>query len=134
MSTNGLQLWHWSCDHGHDGLQRDGVVKPLSLWNPEVAREVVRKNPHHGWLVRVCWLTDLETPHRAALGLTSRTISGDRRACRYRGTDPTPPLRWAVWQRRLPHEERALLNLSPGAMPMHWWVSEQPLPVIFDPL
>lgn len=100
-------LWHYTCDHGLLKIGARGWLKPGA----------------DSWL----WLTDLDVPHRDALGLSSVLIECDRTAHRYRvepGHDAHPfvrmqhafdPVRW-----------QALLDV-PGGLVRHWYVSAVPV-------
>ena len=123
-------LFHFTCQHGRDGIGEAGLCKPLALWNPAAASRLGDR-----WELGVlAWFTDLDTPVAAALGLTRVTISCDRTVFRYRVTDPGNVERWvgsqwrrrSVWLRDLEREA--------GSMPMHWYVAAEPVPVVFDPL
>jgi hypothetical protein len=79
----------------------------------------------YGW--PLVWLTDLEEPDRAALGLTSTTLSCDRLA--YRCTVDTEDAEpWAVWSHGRV-DPRRVMELTFGHAPAHWWVSQVPVAV-----
>jgi hypothetical protein len=73
------------------------------------------------------WLTDLEVPDRKALGLTSDLLDCDR--LEHRVVVDVEAEHWPRYARRLPLELRRRLELAAGARPMHWYVSEHPVPV-----
>lgn len=117
-------LYHFTCDHGHVGIgDRGNLVPAASLTEKRV--------PWTGCLV---WLTDLPRPNRDALGLTMHSISCDRTVHRYRVTDSALTRRWTSLARDLPRGYRESLEAAPGARPRHWWVSDNPVPVVYDPL
>jgi hypothetical protein len=108
-------LFHYTCDHGHQGIG-EGPAGILL--------------PNDG----LVWLTDLESPVREALGLTSHTLSCDRTQYRYRATAALAHVRpWTEARRQVRREVREALEAAPGAMPMHWWVSAWPVLVTYAP-
>lgn len=117
-------LYHYTCDHGHQAIGAAGSILPG-------ARLTDRPTP---WPARFVWLTDLERPLRQALGLTSYVLSCDRTRFRYRATDTSMVAPWWAVARHLPREVREELEGAVGARPAHWYVSAEPVPVVFDPL
>lgn len=110
------RLYHYTCDHGHDGITHDGFVKPHM--------QVVLGG------LELTWFTDLDVPDRNALGLTSTILTCDRIKYRFEA-DVAAGLRWwpqAVRDLDL-HRYRRSLELAPGAAPMHWYVSLGTVPV-----
>lgn len=107
-------LYHYTCDHGHQGIgSGTGVLLARGL----------------------AWLTDLEVPIRDALGLTSVILSCDRTRHRYRATDALEHVRpWMEVRRQVPAAWVEALETTPGAAPRHWWVSSWPVMVEYDPL
>ena len=100
-----------------EGIEQDGVLWP----RPQIRLPV-----------NVVWLTDLAEPDRDALGLTSTMLSCDR--TEYRVTVAPEAVGaavwWPVWSRRVEREIReAYEDAAPGLRPVHWWVSEVPVPV-----
>lgn len=108
-----MKLYHYTCSHALPGILRDGFLRP-------------NINPLLDDLDLV-WLTDLDTPDRAALGLTSNILSCDR--TEHRVEVDVEAIHWPRFARRFPAEQRRPLEFAPGAMPMHWYVSETPVPV-----
>lgn len=108
-----MKLYHYCCSHSLIGIRRDGTLKP---------------NPHPWLPLPLVWLTDLAEPHRDALGLTSVTLRCDR--TEYRVVVETDAERWVRFARPLGPETREAFETTPGALPMHWWVSEVPVPVL----
>lgn len=113
-----MKLYHYTCtDHGQAGIEPGGMLLPN----------------HHPWLpFPLIWVTDLDVPHREALGLTSYSLSCDRTKIRY---EVHPNLignciPWVKYAQKLPPEVRETLESAPGTMPRHWWVAEQPLLVL----
>lgn len=118
-------LYHFTCDHGHDALGDDGILLPLATR--------LDNNPVLFWPARFVWMTDLTLPNREGLGLTSHILRCDRTRFRYRVTDNRDIFRWSVAARGYTREQRDALEAEPGARPAHWYVSESPIPVVFDP-
>jgi len=122
------RLYHFTCDHGHLGIGDHGLIVPA----------VFLLNRAHGvpWTGVLAWCTDLERPSRDSVGLTSYAIACDRMAHRYR-VDPTLAVPW-VEMRSVIRERYAddvdALETTPGARPMHWWVSTVPLLADYDPV
>lgn len=123
------ELWHYTCAHGCQAIGETGMLLPIGrLAKPEA----LAKLNGHEWQKHLVWLTDLDYPMRDALGLTSYVVGCDRTTYRYRVTDASNARRWVRFRRGLPG---ALdLDFAPGALPMHWWVSLEPVPVVFDPV
>lgn len=110
-------LWHYTCRHGHDGIERAGFIEP-------------QFQPLLG--VRLAWFTDMDPPVREALGLTRRLVTCDRTTWRY-PVDARQLITWTGYRRQLLRDGQRVgvwtLENEPGAMPAHWWVSTQPVPV-----
>lgn len=127
-----LHLWHFTCDHvalviGDRGQLRPAkdLAEPDSFWALAA------------WPSSFVWATDLPKPNRDALGLTSNMLACDRTAHRYRvlAEDFTP---WHVIRRLIVDRHGRLgvelLEGAPGARPMHWFVSTEPVEAVYDPL
>lgn len=109
-----MRLFHYCCSHSAAGIRREQVLKPH--------RQVVLDD------VPVVWLTDLDAAPRAALGLTSVTLRCDRMEfCATVDVDAEP---WFVFARRFSRPQRDALEASPGARPMHWFVSLHPVRIL----
>jgi len=119
-----VTYFHFTCDHGHDGIGGTGTLLPGHFLTK---REVP-------WTGRLVWLTDLAAPDRDALGLTSRILSCDRTRHRYRVTDETEVLPWVQVARTVPHDIREQIEGEPGSRPMHWYVSPVGVPAVYDPV
>jgi hypothetical protein len=103
-----MRLFHYTCGHAAPHITRNRWI--AGLHHPLL--------PDAGPLVH---LTDLDTPDRAALGLTSNILMCDR--TEYRVTvDPPFAVHWTRFARTIPREVRRALEEAPGAMPMHWYV------------
>lgn len=114
-----MSLYHYTCDHAVASILDQGVVIPLADQHPDASV------PPWGLFA---WFTDLDTPDRSGLGLTSNLLSCDRTAHRFTVTDATEVERWVNVRRC--HPWASDLESGPGAMPMHWWVATEPVPVI----
>jgi len=103
-------LVHWTCADGAAGIRRDAAVKPR---------------------LGMSWWTDLDKPGRrtrAALGLTSHTLTCDRMTFLCRPVDPGLLVPWQEVSPTVPLLAAAL-EIPDGAMPGHWWVATEPVPV-----
>jgi hypothetical protein len=104
-------FYHYTCADGVAGIHRDGIIRPNA--HPLLCEELV-------------WLTDMEVPVRAALGLTSHTLTCDR--TEYRVTVRTnQAVWWPIYARRVDPAVRREFEFALGAMPAHWWVSPKAL-------
>ena len=98
-------LFHYCCSHSAEGIERDGALRP---WGPLMDD-----------VVPVVWLTDLDVPIRAALGLTSLFSPCDRTEHRYevdmaavRDGQIVP---WWRYRRFVPADYRQALEEADGA-------------------
>jgi hypothetical protein len=111
-----VTLHHFTCSHGAAGIRRDGKVIP----HPQ---PVLRG-------LELAWFTDLDTPDRAGLGLTSLTLKCDRTEHRFI-TENSDEFVW--WPRAVRilglQRERRYLEEAPGALPAHWYVASRPVAV-----
>lgn len=128
-----LQLWHYTCDHGHDAIGQSGYLRSIvDLATAEKLAARGLPSEFGRWI----WLTDLDTPVRGALGLTSHILGCDRTAHRYRVTWPTGAADiqpWTTVRRLAPRD--LLASLEQGdARPRHWYVSRHPVGVEYDPI
>lgn len=129
MTATKPTLWHYTCSHGHLAMgHKNSVLLPAAQL---VVAHDRHRVPEQGHMV---WLTDLDRPITDALGLTSNFMACDRTRYRYRVTDDTTCERWVDVARRLPTALRLELQQAPGVLPMHWWVSFLPVPVVFNPV
>jgi hypothetical protein len=106
-----VTLYHYTCRHSLAKLTAAADVFGTMVLEP--------MSP--GGLL---WLTDLETPYREALGLTSMILNCDRTEYRLEVMDPSTVQRWVDVRRQYPGLRE--LELAPGVMPMHWYVSTSP--------
>lgn len=113
-------LYHYTCDHGHSLI--DGVVIPATFQTQDAL----------GGPGEYAWFTDLSVPIRDALGLTSTILDCDRTAHRYRVLDAECIRPWR--EARRVYRWGVDLEQAPGARPAHWYVSTEPVPVVYDPI
>jgi hypothetical protein len=113
-----VRLYHYTCSHGADRILIEGRLKA---------------NPHP--LLPgppLIWLTDLDTPDRAGLGLTSQILPCDRTEFRF-AVDTDAAVHWPRFARVLSRSTREQLEAAPGALPMHWWVAgPEPISVLAE--
>lgn len=112
-----VRLYHFTCSDAAPLIRQSGHLLP----HPQVQIDG-RK---------LIWLTDLEAPTRASVGLSSIWLRCDR--MEYRVTVDADAVRWVQYAKTIPGRYRrraVLLAESPGALPMHWLVAEAPVPVI----
>lgn len=120
---SGGVLWHYTCDHGRAGIDAtEGFVVPARYQTDKVA----------GGPGEYAWFTDLATPARDALGLTSQILHCDRTAHRYRVTDATDVVPWTEVRRQWLWAEE--LESAPGARPRHWFVATVAVPADYAPI
>jgi hypothetical protein len=134
MSTD---LWHYTCDHGHQGIGTEGQLLPPTTLDPMLilkARAVMGHGPAVSLFLSLVWLTDLEEPDREGLGLTMRLITCDRTRHRYRVTEPHICKPYKGIRKLLPMTMRAELEQVPHARPDHWWIAFEPVAVTYDPV
>ena len=111
-------LYHFTCrEHGEPGITKDQKLLP-----------------HKQFLLgrHLVWLTDMDTPNAWALGLTNYLLCCDRTQVRVTvhpltlndkcGIHP-----WWYYRRTIPPVLREALEQT--GMPMHWWVTELPVPI-----
>lgn len=107
-------LYHFTCAHGHAGVERDGFLAPHAhVLLPEL-----------GPLV---WLTEDPEPDRLAVGLSSTIITCDRMAHRYDVAPETvPDLTWwpFVRDRCAP---AVVADLERYGRPSTWWLARSPV-------
>lgn len=110
-----VRLYHFTCEHGHDGIVADGSVKP--------------------GVDGFVWMTDLPKPSRKAVCLSSTILRCDRMTYRFE-LDPTAEgiLSWLEYKQSLPPEIRRMwedrLERVPQCRPSNWYVSRQRVPVV----
>lgn len=116
-------LYHYTCDHGRQRLGDTGEVLPGAM----LADGAIY------WTALFAWFTDMTKPDRDGLGLTSHLVRCDRTAHRYRVTGGVVT-EWCKVARALPREYREAIENAPGSRPRHWFVADEPVPVVYDPI
>lgn len=113
MST----LYHYT-DAGHAAqIESSGFVVP--------GKDIGLHSP-------LSWFTDLDHPHRDALGLTSNILPYDRTTHRFRVEDAEWVKPWHSIRQLMPDRYVARLESAPGELLMHWWVAARAVPVVPD--
>lgn len=111
-------LYHYTCrEHGEPGITHDQKLLPHK--QPLLGRHLV-------------WLTDLDTPHPWALGLTNYLLCCDRTQVRvtvhpWVCKDICGVHAWWHYRRTIHPVLREAVEQT--GMPMHWWVTELPVPI-----
>ena len=112
-------IYHYTCEDSRQIIGEEGTLIPSRLTG-------------------VLWLTDLDAPIRSGLGLTSTSLDCDRTQHRYRvlvdeglslhdaGIYP-----WRDVRKGFDPAHVASLEAC-GALPMHWYVSDQPQRAVHD--
>lgn len=111
-----MKLYHFTCSDSAPVIAECGELRP-------------KLQPLLG--CRLVWLTDLDAPTRAQVGLTSHLLACDR--MEYRVTADVDANRWVQYARTFPGRYRRYalnLNATPGALPLHWWVLAEPVPIV----
>ena len=104
-------LWHFTCSHGHIGIDRLGVLTP-------------NRHPLMPALGPIVWLTSNSSPERNAVGLTSEMLPCDRMEYRYRVLDPSHAVPWSTVRGRVRPD--VLEDLERFAVPSSWWITTRP--------
>lgn len=107
------KIFHFTCDHAARGIGRRGELRPM----PQPFLEM---RP-------VVWLTDMATPDRAALGLTSNLLGCDRTAFRYIAAPTSTIVSWAEWKSDHQLDAGLVADLEHGRQPAAWFVSAHPV-------
>lgn len=121
-----MTLFHYTCDHGHAQLGPESALVP--------AIDIIGPGRDAPWTAQFVWLTDMDTPDRNALGLTSNILNCDRLSHRYRVVDEHSCVWWPEYAARLHASTRHEIEDADGARPRHWWVALQPVQVVYDPV
>ncbi|WP_433460746.1 hypothetical protein [Micromonospora sp. CA-248212] len=114
-----IRLYHFTCSHAAPLIRQGGRLRAFA--QPQLDGR------------KLIWLTDLEVPTRAQLGLTSHLLRCDR--MEYRVTVEVDADRWVSYARAAFGSAKARrravdLGRAPGALPMHWWVTDVEAPVL----
>lgn len=116
-----VTYWHWTCSHRAAKIAATGVLQP----NPH---PVLRDLP-------ITWLTTSRLATRAALGLSSKTLSCDRMSHLFQVEEADEPLvlSWTelkaepAFEDYLPMARR--LEAVRGTRPVVWAVTLEPVHV-----
>jgi hypothetical protein len=127
-----LTLYHYTCTHGREGIGDSGTLVGARHLIPPTEHPAM--NDWRAAMFDLVWMTDLSFPIRGALGLSSYTLRCDRTEFRYRVTNACTARHWPDVRRSFDPRIRRGLETELAAMPMHWWVSTVPVPVVFDPV
>lgn len=107
MSKHVPNLYHFTCEHGHKGIEETGILLP-------------NKHPYMPGLGPLLWLTDLaEPPTRESVGLTSRLTTCDRMAYRYIVRSKAA-VHWRDIRPRV--TTQVVADLEAFGQPEHWWI------------
>lgn len=112
-------FYHYTCDHGRQGLGDIGVAVPA--WHLTRDRWF--------WTAEFLWLTDLPEPDAEMLGLTQRRLRCDRTAHRYVVARSGAVVPWLDV-----NHPNAWELAEAGGDPARWFVSTVPLAVRYAPL
>lgn len=126
------RLFHFTCEHGAEGIRAGGEVLPLRAVVPEDRLALLGRG--EAWRLAISWWTDLEVPSREQCGLTSQLLgleACDRLEVRFEALDLADMVWWpaAVRGLGLPRSARAL-SFTPGAAPANWWICPSPVEVV----
>jgi hypothetical protein len=112
--VSGTALYHFTCAHAAARIGKRGVLIPHA--SPLCPR-----------LGAVVWLTDMATPDRWALGLTSEFLSCDRTEYRYRCA-PDIAVPYDSVRDMIPADVRD--DLEAFGQPGRWWICSAPTPAV----
>jgi hypothetical protein len=110
--TPAVKLWHFTCDHGYDGIGTRGFIVPM-IENPFTH-------------LKLSWFTDQAQPDRERTGLTMEYTTCDRMAYRYRVVDDRGCRRWLWSAERARLARQDLSDLESYGDPEHWWIADEP--------
>ncbi len=112
MQKKILDLYHFTCDHGHTGIVRTGILLP-------------HIHPFMRNLGPLLWLTDFaEPPDKESVGLTASWTTCDRLKYRY-CVQTKAALPWSELRRNVSPD--MVVTLESFGQPEHWWVVRRPL-------
>jgi hypothetical protein len=130
-------LWHFTCGHAAPLIRNTGLILPGALLfeglvNRQKWERLTPEEQDAGREIRsFAWFTDIPPPApRGPLGLTMHSLDCDRTAFAFE-VEPswdTGEMLWWMYARR-EHPNLLQLEAAPAAMPVHWFVSEKPVPV-----
>lgn len=125
-----MRLWHYTCEHAAAHIETDGVLYPTPWRSVDrMLRDAGLPSPGLAG-GGVVWLTDLEVPDKAALGLQSVLSPCDRTEARF-AVDTERAQPWLTWRLlRLPRRAWVQLIERPPHDPSHWWVHGGPVAAV----
>lgn len=133
-----MTLYHYTCSHAVRLIRRDGLVKPAAELGVDEVKWAALSADEQRFataIAQFAWFTDLEPPAPAGpLGLTRLRLKCDRTTHCFAVQGGHPMLRWTTVRRKEPAVwwELRELEFADGAMPMHWYVSRTPVPVLCE--
>lgn len=126
-------LYHYTCSHAVEFIRRDGLIRPaaqLGVDDEKWAKLSTYEQQAAEGIRQFVWLTDLAPPAPGApLGLNRVRLQCDRTACCFEVVPDWQHVRWWMKVRREYPDLRAGLEWESGVLPMHWFVSEEPVPI-----
>jgi hypothetical protein len=123
-------LWHFTCEHGREGIGEAGNVWPMAMFDPDAAERLPWWFEPMGG---ISWWTD-QGDGQGSVVTSRATSSGcERWLYRYRALDSERAIPYGRWARVLEPRVRFILEHAPGALPGTWWVAENSMPARLDP-
>lgn len=118
------RLYHFCCAHSAAAIDRTMTLAPGLDWLTLDRRLAQAGEPTSGlWRApAVIWLTDMETPDRDALGLTSHSLDCDRTEFRYT-VRSEGAMRWRAFVTFYQPNREWLDVLQDGRQPDRWFVA-----------
>ena len=105
-----MKLYHFTCDHGREGIGARGELTPQG------------DHPFLG--CRVIWLTSDPWPDRDAAGLTSDLVRCDRMEFRYVVSDLDRCRPWIGSPEREGTDPDVVADLERYGRPETWWLTD----------
>lgn len=122
-----MSYYHYCCVHSFERIGERGALQP----NLPGAEALSRK---YGPIPPMVWLTDLSWPIAKVLGLRRIDLLCDRTTHRYSVDDESTIQPWMDLRKTLPETFTFDLEVNPGVLPRHWFVSLEPVPVTYSPI
>jgi hypothetical protein len=133
-------LYHYTCAHGATRVEATRTLRPTPLsWARQDRVLVADGHPPSGLADHptVAWLTDfdeLDDDLARRLGFVNPVAHPGGTTCRrtdYRVTvDTERAVRWHTWAMLRTANPRWRLWLETGRSPEHWWVVDEPVPIV----
>jgi hypothetical protein len=125
-------LYHYTCSHAAYLIRRHKTLYPgryLGVNKKKLAKYSAQELSVMDGVRSFVWMTDLAPPApRGPLGLTSQSLACDRTQFVFEVEPDWDHARWWMYVRR-EHPDLLALECEPDAMPVHWFVSEEPVPI-----